>query len=131
MTKNYTVNFETMTIDCTASFMKKAGTYGTNEYRELLNLRHDLPEYSVQVVKANSNRKASKYKNLTIANMREYIRSFHGDDEVAVKDALAQMDKIRALARIEANPYKKVAEWFTKTYPEARTQIESEEEKAN
>lgn len=97
MTKNYTVNFENMTITCTASFLKKASTYGTAEYRELLNLRHDLPEFSVKTAEANSNRKASKYKNLTIAHMREYIRSVHGDDKKAADEAVAQLEKIKVI----------------------------------
>ena len=130
--KNYEISFENCTVILSASFLRKASTLGTKEYYEMLQLRHDLPGFQFQ--KAEVEKKtASKYKNLTYKNMREYIAANFAD-EAEAKTMLDQMKKVEALSKIQTNPYKYVHDWFIKQFPECkRVQLakNSEEESAN
>ncbi|MBR3796880.1 MAG: hypothetical protein IKK34_12765 [Clostridia bacterium] len=129
--KNYEISFENCTVTLSASFLRKASTLGTKEYHEMLQLRRDLPGFQFQ--KAEVEKKAaSKYKNLTYKHMREYIAASF-TKEAEAKAMLDQMEKVEALSKVQANPYKYVHDWFIKQFPECkRVQLakNSEEESA-
>ena len=129
--KPYDISFENCTITLSANFIRKASTLGTKEYYEMLQLRRELPGFQFQKAEAEK-KAASKYKNLTYKNMREYIAAIIADEKEA-KAMLDQMKKVEALSKVQANPYKYVHDWFVKMFPDyKKVQLanNSEEESA-
>ena len=129
--KPYDISFENYTITLSANFLRKASTLGTKEYYEMLQLHHDLPGFQFQKAEAEK-KAANKNKNLTYKHMREYIAAIITDEEEA-KKMLEQMQKVEALSKVQANPYKYVHDWFVKQFPDyKKVQLanNSEEESA-
>jgi len=50
LTNAYTVDFAARKIIASASFMEKAGQYGSEAYLTVMNLRRDLPDFTVEVL---------------------------------------------------------------------------------
>ena len=58
----------------------------------------------------------NKNKNLTYANMRDHIKAVYGETQKA-DEMLKMMERVEALSRIQANPYKYVHDWFVNEFP--------------
>ena len=96
-------------LTCSASYLKKASQLGTEEYREVLQYRHDNPGMTIEVMekKPAANRPAS----ITFAQMEKFI-SLCRDSE----DRLNQFQKIKSLSKIQSSPYSYVKTWFMNNY---------------
>ena len=72
-------------LTCSASYLKKASQLGTEEYREVLQYRHDNPGMTIEVMekKPSANRPAS----ITFAQMEKFI-SLCRDSEKRSEDRL-------------------------------------------
>lgn len=116
--KKYDIDYINETITLTAAFLRKASTYGTPEYKEMIELRSSLPGF--RFVKAEAAKKsANKNKNLTYQNMREYIAN-SAESKEAAATLLDEMKKVEGLSKIQPNPYKYVQSWFLKRFPECK-----------
>ena len=122
MRKPYEMNHIDHIITLSESFMRKAGILNSPEYKELLKLRRDWPDYKLQ--KASSEKKSKRNKVLKYEVMREYIKSVESTKEEAEK-VLEEMEKIRTLSKVQANPYKFVHDWFISRYPECKSAASS------
>ena len=96
-------------LTCSASYLKKASQIGTEEYREVLQYRHDNPGMTIEVMekKPSANRPAS----ITFVQMEKFI-SLCRDSE----DRLNQFQKIKSLSKIQSSPYSYVKTWFLNNY---------------
>ena len=56
--KSYTVDFTARKIIATAEFMANAGQYGSEEYNTVMNLRKDLPDFTIEVQEEKKEKKA-------------------------------------------------------------------------
>ena len=110
--KNYNIDFTTKTIELTKRFAKNAGVLDTPEYKELLAIRHDYPDFQIAIREIK--RKAGKktYKNLTIEAMRAFITEWEGEES----EALTTFEKVVAISKVQAGPYAYVKAWFIKNY---------------
>lgn len=110
--KHFNIDHTTKTIELTKKFAKSAGMLNTPEYREIVSLRKDFPDY--QIVIREIKKKAGKktYKNLTIDAMRDYIKDWEGE----ASEALTTFEKVIALSKVQAGPYAYVKAWFIKNY---------------
>ena len=122
---------ELIIIECdiwnlTATAMKciKAGKHvhidkpasGTlEEYREMLELRRNHADFQFVKADAPKQKTANKAKNLTYDNMELFIRNSF--DSEKSKSLLEELSRVKALSRIQANPYKYVHDWFLKQCP--------------
>ena len=116
MNKNYNIDFVNATITLSASFIRKASTLGTKEYGEMLQLRRNHPDFKFVKAEAPKQKTTNKAKNLTYANMEIFIRNSF--DSEKSKSLLEEMRRVKALSRIQANPYKYVHDWFLKQCPD-------------
>ncbi len=96
-------------LTCTPAYLKKASQLGTEEYREVLQYRHDNPGMKIEVMdkKPTANRPVS----ITFAKMEGFI-SLCRDSE----NRLNQFQKIKSLSKIQASPYSYVKTWFLNNY---------------
>lgn len=85
-------------LTCSSAYLKKASQLGTEEYREVLQYRHDNPGMTIEVMekKPAANRPAS----ITFAQMEKFI-SLCRDSE----NRLNQFQKIKSLSKIQSSPY--------------------------
>lgn len=116
MCKSHNIDHINQKVYLTASFLRAASRLGTPEYNELLALRRGLPGYEFKKVEANRKKTTNKNKNLTYANMREHIKAVYGETPKAA-EMLKTMERVEALSRIQANPYKYVHDWFVNEFP--------------
>ena len=72
MSREIIVNEKKNTIEISKAFAKEAKVFGTDEYKNLQEVRRDYPQFKV-AVKSISKKKDS-FKGLTLDYMKNYIR---------------------------------------------------------
>ena len=114
MNKGYEIDFVNERIIVSKAFLKAAGTLGTPEYNEMLTLRSENPGFPFIQREITKREGKKSYRNLTYANMREYIITREGEKS----DTVAEFDRVVALSKVQAGPYAYVKTWFLKKYGE-------------
>lgn len=78
MTKNtnYTIDFISASIVVTKKFYKAASILNSPEYKELMQLRHDNPGFSIVLREIKKKDGKKTYRNLTYENMKTFIESY-------------------------------------------------------
>ena len=104
----YEINHIDQNIIVTKSFLKAAGILNTPEYKELMEIRRDYPEYPIVLREIKKKADKKSYRNLTFENMRGFIVELKGADSAAVQ----QFDKVMKLAKAQAGRYAYVKTWF-------------------
>jgi len=108
------VNFGMRTIEMTKKESKEAAKYGSDCYRELIDIKKDFPEFSVAIRELPRKRGV---KNPTYQKMEVYVQKFGSDEQKK------QFEDIRGAAKEtmdeSCNAYRVVKEWFDKNFPEA------------
>ena len=122
--KNYNIDFTTKTIELTKRFAKNAGVFNSPEYKEMISMRKDFPDFNVVIREIK--RKAGKktYKNLTIDAMRAFITEWEGEES----EALTTFEKVVAISKVQAGPYAYVKAWFIKNYKDRLEEYTSKDE---
>ena len=115
-----TINYITMTIEMTKAESKAAGKIGTEEFKNMLTLMQQFPNYKIQVATRAATKKACDYKGLTYDYMEKYIQ-VHDNEGQTIKaeyDALRgnTAEAIDALA--ESCSYQEIKKWFLNKFPE-------------
>lgn len=116
MCKGYKIDVLNNKVLLTGSFLRAAGRLGTPEYKTMMDLRRELPEYKFEEETTTRKKTTNKNKNLTYQNMRGHIQAVYGDTQKG-KEALETLDKVVALSKIQSNPYKYVRDWFVNEFP--------------
>lgn len=108
-------------LSCSASYLKKASQFGTEEYYEIIKYRNDNPGMKIEVMekKAAANRPVS----ITFAKMEGFISQCR-DQEAR----LQEFRKVKALSKIQASPYAYVKTWFLNNYANYSEQPEFDED---
>ena len=109
----YTINFVANKIVATAAFMKKAGQYGSEEYTTIMNLRKELPNFTIEVMEEE---KPNKKKGcLTLSTMEAYIIREFGENS----DEIKEFNRVREASKEKkAGRYSYMMKWFHQVYPE-------------
>ena len=115
-----TINYITMTIEMTKAESKAAGKIGTEEFKNMLSLMQQFPNYKIQVATRAATKKTCDYKGLTYDYMEKYITS-HDDEKKSImaeyKDLRGESDEAKdALA--DSCSYQGIRKWFLEKYPE-------------
>ena len=113
------INFEKKTIEMTKAEAKEASVYGSKEYKEMLKIRAELPEFTFTVitpVRRKANHSVDHLKGLDFDFMRTYIKTYGSEEQ------LAKLDSFRAHKKdglkVKAEGYGKVKKWFLNQFPE-------------
>ena len=113
MTK-YTIDHVNEEITVIKSFAKAAGIVGSPDYKEMLALQREMPEYKIIVRTINRNVKKQTYGKLTLERMEAHIIAKHGKNS----DTLKAYNHELELAKIHRSPYNHMKKWFLERYKE-------------
>ena len=108
----YEVDFINNKIILTKKFYKAASILNSSEYNIMIQLRTQNPGFEIVLKEIKKKEGKKSYRNLTYANMREYIITREKSETVA------EFDRVMALSKIQAGPYAYVKTWFLKKYGE-------------
>lgn len=124
----YAIDYIENTITVTKKFLKEAGVIGSPAYKELAQVRKDLPHF--QIVQREIAKKQGKktYGKLTYEVMREFIEV---KEEEYASDVLKEFEQIQKLSKIRSGSYAFVKSWFLTRYKEEfaqETELEADQE---
>lgn len=120
MTITFNNNFTKAYVS--ATFMRKAHMYGTNEYKMLAAFRAENPTVLVEVHKNGS----SPNTNLTYTNMELYIKEQPNSEEL-----LKVFRRIKNEAMVQKNRHRYVCNWFRATFPNYKEGEQFQKREAN
>lgn len=112
------INEKKMAIEMTKKFAAAAHKFGTQEYKDLQEVRKDYPSYKEIIVTRKTTAKKDNFKGLTYEYMEKYISSHDEDGKI-----MAEYQDLRGLserakeALAEPCSYLEMRAWFLKTYP--------------
>ena len=121
-TAGYEINYIENTITVTKKFLKEAGIIGSPAYKELAQVRKDLPDF--QIVQREITKKQGKktYGKLTYEVMKDFIAVKEEGNAAVV---LAEFERVQALSKVQAGSYAFVKTWFLNRYKEDFQQEEA------
>lgn len=103
--KNIRLNYTNETIEITKTFEKKASTYGSPSYNELIKVRREFPNFTLKVVE---NKGSNGFKGMDYDFMRNYI-SLHENSEENSKKFETLITK--------GLTYGEIKQWFIGMFP--------------
>lgn len=112
------INNKKMAIEMTKKFAAAARKFGTQEYKNLQEVRKDYPTYKVVIVTRKTTVKKDNFKGLTYEYMEKYISSHDENGKI-----MAEYQDLRGLserakeALAEPCSYLEMRAWFLNTYP--------------
>ncbi len=116
--KNIVVDYHNGKISLSSAFERKAFTPGTAEYAQLMEVRHEFPDFRLETRQFKTNTTQDRYKGLTYPYMRWYIGEVESKENVpAVLDALESLIRI-SKGHSTNRRYPLVKKWFLNRYPE-------------
>lgn len=107
----YEFDYTNKKIIITKVFSKKSNVYGSDEYKVLVGLRNDFPDFQIEIkeIKKKDNKKA--YKGLNIEEMKRFIST-------RSKEEYAAFEKVLKIAEGKKGKYAIVKKWFLDNYKE-------------
>lgn len=120
MTSAIRINHFNKEILISKSFQKAAMNPTSQEYKDLMEVQRNHPDYTLaqRAIKKSVNKQA--YKKLTYEYMRDYIILTSTPEEEL--EAVAEFDYMILKSRCQAqcNRYPVIKRWFLKKYPEIK-----------
>ena len=123
MKNSIMLNHENKTIVITKEFSKKASTYGTTEYKELLKIKNDFRDY--QIVVRSAPRRTHSINDITLADMRAYIKK-HDDEEKSIMAKFESMVNEKTGEKLIRTSFFAIKKWFFEQYPDLKKKDETE-----
>ena len=108
------INHAKEEINMTKATAKKASIIGTDEYRQLVEVKRDLPNYTVVIVSPKG--KENSNKGLTLPLMETLIKAMSNDNQAAIEG----FDKVRNYYQNSNFHFSKPKEYFVSHYPDWR-----------
>ena len=99
------------TLVVSKSFLDKAATYNTEEYKLLKVLREENPGMIISIKRRKSPKKSAR-ANLTVKAMKRYLEQAR-DSEARIK----QLDAVVEASAGQEHPMKYTRKWFLNAYP--------------
>ena len=115
---NITIIEAKRTIEITKAFAQKSAKYGSPEYLELREARHDFPNFKVVTKVSKSNNGATK--GITFAYMKSYIEK-HDDEDHSIMKVFEELRGKSGDAESAMAPsltYGEIKAWFFEQFPE-------------
>ena len=114
--KAISVDYRSRVITLSSAFERKAFTPGTFEYAQLMEVRHEFPDFRLDTRQFKTNTKQDRYKGLTYDYMRNFIKNVEGEKAPAVLEGLESMIDI-SRGHSTCKRYPLVKKWFLNRYP--------------
>lgn len=128
--KSYTINHAEAEIKITRTFNEKANVINSEEYRTIMRLKKDFPNYTLVLREVSISEGKQKYGRLTYAKMDEYIRidaQRRGLTEETAEQEIAELKMIQKIAKANGSGYAFTKHWFLDKYPNYKKETTSEE----
>ena len=77
-----TIDHENKKIRLPKTFAKASGKYGSEEYKLLMEIKKDVPNYDVIVEEPKRKQPKDNYKGLTYDYMERYIKTKENHEEI-------------------------------------------------
>ena len=107
----YQIDFVESKIIVSKKFLKEAGNVTTAAYSELVQIRKDYPDFTIEPRQIAKRENKMTYGKLTYDFMRDYIGTKADKDQM-----LAEFDQIQKLAKFQNAQYVFVKKWFLGLY---------------
>ncbi len=119
MNTNIKINTKNRTIEMTNTFAKAASIFGSDEYRDLQDARHDYPNYRVVTLKQKSAGK-TEFAKLSFNYMDKYVKDHaNSDDLKAEYRSLRGLDENWKKDESEfAEDFQTIKDWFLNNFSE-------------
>ena len=114
------INNKKMAIEMTKKFAAAARKFGTQEYKDLQEVRKDYPNFKVVTITRKVTTQKDSYKGLTYTYMETYIKA-HDDDKNSIMseyEMLRGISKAAQEALAEPCSYNEMKNWFLKKFTE-------------
>ena len=113
-----TIDHENKKIRLPKAFAKASGKYGSEEYKLLMEMKKDVPNYDVIVEESKRKQPRDNYKGLTYDYMERYIETKENS-----KELMKKFNELRGIsteyeAIMKKASYLQVKKWFLTTFPE-------------
>ena len=109
--KQYRYNCLTNTLTLSRAFVRQAENVESEEYKFVQRMREEIPGLDIVRQEKQVHRR-SKYANLSIKAMKDYISCMRNSDE-----RLAELDSVVSASRGQDHPILYTREWFLENYP--------------
>lgn len=109
----YEINYIEGKIIVSKKFLKEASNVTTTAYSDLVQIRKDYPDFTIEPRQIAKRENKMTYGKLTYQFMREYIETKDNADQV-----LVEFDQIQRLAKFQNAQYVFVKKWFLGLYGE-------------
>jgi hypothetical protein len=109
--KQYRYNCLTNTLTLSRSFVRQAENVESEEYKFVQRMREEIPGLDIVRQEKQVHRR-SKYANLSVKAMKDYISCVRNSDE-----RLAELDSVVSASRGQDHPIRYTREWFLENYP--------------
>ena len=115
--KTIAINSKNRTIEMTKKYAAAASKFGTEEYKNLQQARHDYPTYRV-VISTRKPRKV-EFAGLTYSYMEKYIAAHDDANKSIMKKYMDLRAMIEAAEEVlaESASYQEMKDWFLDTFP--------------
>lgn len=107
----YEIDYFRGKIIVSKKFLKEASNVTATAYSELVQIRKDYPDFTIEPRQIAKRENKMTYGKLTYQFMREYIETKDDKDQV-----LAEFEQIQKLAKFQNAQYVFVKKWFLKRY---------------
>jgi len=112
-----TIDHENKKIRLPKAFAKASGKYGSEEYKLLMKMKKDVPNYEV-IVETTRKQPRDNYKGLTYDYMERYIKTKANSEEL-----MEEYFELRGIGTgydeiIRKASYVQVKKWFLAKFPE-------------
>jgi hypothetical protein len=109
--KQYRYNCLTNTLTLSRAFVRQAENVESEEYKFVQRMREEIPGLDIVRQEKQVHRR-SKYANLSVKAMKDYISCMRNSDE-----RLAELDSVVSASRGQDHPIRYTREWFLENYP--------------
>lgn len=109
--KQYRYNCLTNTLTLSRAFVRQAENVESEEYKFVQRMREEIPGLDIVRQEKQVHRR-SKYANLSVKAMKDYISCMRNSDE-----RLAELDSVVSASRGQEHPIRYTREWFLENYP--------------
>ena len=120
----YKFDWENETIIMNLTFSKECKKPGTPEFKKMLELKKDFPNFKFDTQKARVQKSARPDKGLTFEKMALYISTFKNADEL-----MEIFETVKIRAKVTASSKKYVTDWFKAQFPNYNTAIVTDSSK--
>ena len=110
------INERKMVIEVSKKFYAAACKYGTQEYKDLQEVRRDYPNFKIVTITRKVSAQKDTYKGLTYTYMETYIKA-HDESIMAEYEMLRGISQEAKDALAEPCSYNEMKNWFLKKYP--------------